>query len=714
LKLGLQPPPDDGEAADLPQTSGYGRFVPPKPHEIARHFPQLEILDVIGQGGMGAVYKARQRGMNRLVALKILPPEAGRDPEFSERFSREAQALGRLNHPNIVAIYDSGHAGGYYYLLMEYVDGVNLRQAIQAKAMTPHEALAIVPQICEALQYAHDNHVVHRDIKPENVLMDRNGRVKIADFGLARMLNQPSDGFTLTATNQVMGTPRYMAPEQLEGSHSVDHRADIFSLGVVFYELLTGELPLGRFAPPSKKVSIDVRLDEVVLRTLEKEPGMRYQQASEIKQDVESISIGGPYAAMPGIRTGIDYRSKTTLLGWPLLHIATGIDPQTRRKRVARGWVALGDVAVGLFAAGGTAYGGIAIGGFSVGFLAVGGFAVGMLVALGGGALSFGVSAGGLAVGSFAIGGCALGLKALGGMAVGRMAIGGRPIELNGGLWELLHPVYIAFGLLGLFHFVALMVVTVTASAARPKQTQNPVRHVHEIPSVASGVVAILAGIFLIVAVLGGIAMLFFYRSTARSTALLQAQNAELAARAAAAQSATAVAKKAPRQSNPILLDSELDITLINPSLVASLIDLPVDKIEQINRIVETYHREYLKLEAESVTREVDPMGWRIARIADLTVAQTQLADRFWTEVDAIATTTEQQASLRGWLRLFPAEMRAGGLVSEFCQPGFLGWRNAVVIKIRTEGRWVEYEIQTQFTHGERTSSPPAYIKRFL
>ena len=166
---------------------------------------------------------------------------------------------------------------------MEYVDGVNLRQAIRSGGIAPKEALAIVPQICDALQFAHDEGIVHRDIKPENILVDKRGRVKIADFGLAKLLGRASGDVALTATQQVMGTLRYMAPEQMEGTKTVDHRADIYSLGVVFYELLTGELPIGRFAPPSKKVEIDVRLDEVVLRALEQEPAQRYQHASDVQ-----------------------------------------------------------------------------------------------------------------------------------------------------------------------------------------------------------------------------------------------------------------------------------------------------------------------------------------------------------------------------------------------------------------------------------------------
>src|SRR5512137_1230727 len=160
----------------------------PTPEDLAKHFPQLEILECLGRGGMGVVYKARQPKLNRVVALKILAPERVADPKFAERFAREAQALARLNHPNIVTVYDFGETDGLYYLTMEFVDGVGLRQLLQTRKIAPEEALAIVPKICEALQYAHDEGVVHRDIKPENILLDKKGRVKIADFGIAKIV----------------------------------------------------------------------------------------------------------------------------------------------------------------------------------------------------------------------------------------------------------------------------------------------------------------------------------------------------------------------------------------------------------------------------------------------------------------------------------------------------------------------------------------------
>jgi serine/threonine protein kinase len=282
--------------ASLPTNAAKGRPAPSR-EEVAAAFPQLEILELIGQGGMGFVFKARQPKLERLVALKILPQAPAADPAFAERFTREARVLARLNHPNIVAIHDFGQAGNFFYLLMEFVDGVNLRQAMRAGRFTPAQALAVVPKICEALQFAHDEGVLHRDIKPENILVDTKGRVKIADFGIAKLLGDAQPGGTLTGSGAMLGTPHYMAPEQLEKPGTVDHRADIYSLGVVFYEMLTGELPLGRFQPPSQKVEMDVRLDEVVLHALEKEPSRRYQQASQVKTAVETIAGGTPQPA---------------------------------------------------------------------------------------------------------------------------------------------------------------------------------------------------------------------------------------------------------------------------------------------------------------------------------------------------------------------------------------------------------------------------------
>ena len=334
-----------GAAADTVTDAKQPPFNPPGVAELAPLFPQLEILELIGKGGMGAVYKARQKQLDRIVALKILPPGIGHDVAFAERFTREARALAKLNHPGIVTLYEFGRAdlmvspnigvsqqgsptGQVYFFLMEFVDGVNLRQLLHAGRISSREALAIVPKICDALQFAHDQGIVHHDIKPENILMDRRGRVKAADFGLAKLVgvgNEPTTGGgtvagspALTESGKVMGTPNYMAPEQVEHPNEVDNRADIYALGVVFYQMLTGELPGKRIEPPSSKVQIDVRLDEVVLRALEKNPELRYQQISEVKTCVETIvssGIAGIQPAEPGVAHGAAATKQTKKTG---------------------------------------------------------------------------------------------------------------------------------------------------------------------------------------------------------------------------------------------------------------------------------------------------------------------------------------------------------------------------------------------------------------
>jgi serine/threonine protein kinase len=284
----------EGEGQTGSERSPAPRFVPPAAGDLVGHFPSLQVLELLGQGGMGAVYKARQTKLDRLVALKVLPPEVARDPAFAERFTREARSLARLNHPNIVTVHDFGDVDGLYYFTMEYVDGRSLRDLLQSGPLPPAQARAIVTQVCDALQYAHDEGLVHRDIKPENILLDRKGRVKIADFGLARLVGLTPAYLTLTGSHEAMGTLLYMAPEQMGRAHAVDHRADIYSLGVVLYEMLTGDLPLGRFAPPSHKAAVDERLDQAVLRALAREPAERHPDAAAFKQDVEAALAAAP------------------------------------------------------------------------------------------------------------------------------------------------------------------------------------------------------------------------------------------------------------------------------------------------------------------------------------------------------------------------------------------------------------------------------------
>ncbi|HKK17188.1 MAG TPA: protein kinase [Opitutales bacterium] len=228
---------------------------------------------------MGVVYKARQKSLDRWVAIKLLAPERVSDERFAEHFEREAKTLAKMSHSNIVTVFDHGETDGLYFIVMEYIDGVNLRDLLSEGKMEPEQALAIVPPICEALEYAHDKGVVHRDIKPENLLLDRDGRIKIADFGIASLVG---------ASGEKSGTPPYMAPEQSGGT--VDRRADIYALGAVLYEMLTGERPDEELVAPSKRVEVDVKIDEMVLRALEKEPERRYQTAVEFRTMAEVLA----------------------------------------------------------------------------------------------------------------------------------------------------------------------------------------------------------------------------------------------------------------------------------------------------------------------------------------------------------------------------------------------------------------------------------------
>ncbi len=268
---------------------------PSSVEELAPFFPQFEIHSCLGQGGMGVVYKVRQKSLNRWVALKLLSPERAADPAFAQRFASEARTLAVLSHPHIVGIYDFGEAGGMFYLLMEYVEGGNLRQVLKSKRLTPAEALAIVIPVCDALQCAHELGIVHRDIKPENILIHRSGTVKIADFGIARMMDQESTAGETSgpvrsgtpAYTMATGTPDYAAPEQLASS-LIDRRADIYSLGVVLYEMLTGERPgTGIVTAPSRRAKVDVQIDEIVLKSLAKEPERRFDSVVELRSRIQ-------------------------------------------------------------------------------------------------------------------------------------------------------------------------------------------------------------------------------------------------------------------------------------------------------------------------------------------------------------------------------------------------------------------------------------------
>ncbi len=293
----LPPQPVDPNATVLVTPSSAGikletRPELPLPEELTAMLPPgaYQVEKFLGQGGMGAVYQGTQVRLKRPVAIKIMRRDFGKDYDFEARFEREAQAMAKLNHPNIVSVIDYGEAGpDYLYIVMELVEGADIMDVIRTSRMTQEMALTLLPQICDALQFAHDHGIVHRDIKPSNIMLTRDGRIKMADFGLAKRLDVESSFRTQTGAG--MGTPDYAAPEQFDAHAVIDHRADIYALGVMIYQMITGSLPRGVWKPPSQRAEIDPHWDDIVSRAMQSDPKDRYQKASEIKTDVSSIPL---------------------------------------------------------------------------------------------------------------------------------------------------------------------------------------------------------------------------------------------------------------------------------------------------------------------------------------------------------------------------------------------------------------------------------------
>ncbi|EFA90623.1 MAG: Stk1 family PASTA domain-containing Ser/Thr kinase [Peptoniphilus lacrimalis] len=269
---------------------------------------RYEILEKIGTGGMGNVYKAHDRRLDRIVAIKILKLEYNDDSNFIRKFKRESLAAASISHPNIVSIFDVGSEtiddDVVHYIVMEYIDGKTLKELINEDGRLPEKrALNYALQIAEALKMAHSKHIVHRDIKSQNIMVTKDDRVKVTDFGIARV----ADNTTVTATNAVMGSVHYFSPEQARGA-KVDNRSDIYSMGIVLYEMLTGTLPFDADNPvsvalmqvqtnmprPSDKVkSLSPGVDDLVLKMTRKDPNKRYKDVYDLIKDIKSILVNG-------------------------------------------------------------------------------------------------------------------------------------------------------------------------------------------------------------------------------------------------------------------------------------------------------------------------------------------------------------------------------------------------------------------------------------
>jgi serine/threonine-protein kinase len=292
--------------------------------------PGYQLISRLGSGAMATVYKARQLSVNRMVAIKILPPRYSNDPEYVDRFYREAQAAAKLNHPNIVQAIDVGEAGGFHYFVMEYVEGHTLYEEMaKGKVFSESEALAVILQVARALDHAHERGLIHRDVKPKNIMMTPEGVVKLADMGLARLA--ADEQAAQAEAGRAFGTPYYISPEQIRGELNIDFRADIYSLGATLYHLVTGQVPFEGPTPaavmhkhlkepliPPDHInnSLSVGLGEVVEVMMAKRPEDRYASTEDLLQDLEAIARGEPPLQV----------RKT--LGYKELYALTKSDPQ--------------------------------------------------------------------------------------------------------------------------------------------------------------------------------------------------------------------------------------------------------------------------------------------------------------------------------------------------------------------------------------------------
>lgn len=259
------------------------RFTPPAPEELDPLFPDYNVTGFIAKGGMGAVYLAHQPSKNRQVAIKILPRELGDNEQSRTSFEAEAHAMTTLNHPNLLRSYDHGELDGLRYIVMEYHPGRSLFAKAHKRSVDMEEAARLIIDICHGLDHAHNAGLIHRDIKPANILLDDDANPTIVDFGLARPLTDTHCG------GQVYGTPGYTAPEVIRSPHTIDQRADIFSAGVMLYELLTGRIPPHPYVSPSVISDSHPDFDVIILKAMHPHRDFRYAKASEMATELEEI-----------------------------------------------------------------------------------------------------------------------------------------------------------------------------------------------------------------------------------------------------------------------------------------------------------------------------------------------------------------------------------------------------------------------------------------
>lgn len=322
--------------------SGHSRWSPPEVGELGDQIHGYEIRSLIGRGGMGAVYLGFQTSLSRKVAIKILPPDVERDfPGYTDRFRNEARLMASVSHPCIVTVFDFGQTeAGLLYFVMEYIEGMDILQKIRAspaRRLAPETARDIAIQVCDALRFAHAKEVIHRDIKPANVLLDQEGQVKVADFGLAKW-NAGEIGADLTLSGMAMGTPGYMAPEALQEGGVVDHRADLYAVGAMLFQMLTGRPPQGWLQNPSGEVpGLSAEFDRILKRALEPNPELRFQSAGELRADLVAIAGGT-------VNAEIDTNAET-------IPVARGSTAVEIRGQSGAGWAWLGWAIFGLAAA---------------------------------------------------------------------------------------------------------------------------------------------------------------------------------------------------------------------------------------------------------------------------------------------------------------------------------------------------------------------------